>query len=82
MRAASAGRAHPVFGLWRVALRGDLERAMDAGVRKIDAWTAGHRLAEIDYAADPFDPFFNANRPEDLATAARWLEAGSAARAP
>lgn len=81
-RAASAGRAHPVFGLWRVSLRGDLERAMDAGVRKIDAWTARHRLAEIDYAAEPFDPFFNANRPEDLATAARWLAAGSAARAP
>ena len=78
VRAASAGRAHPVFGLWRVSLKGDLERAMGAGVRKIDAWTARHRLAEIDYAAEPVDPFFNANRPEDLATAARWLADGAA----
>ena len=43
--------------------------------------TAAMDVAEIDYAADPFDPFFNANRPEDLATAARWLAAGSAGRA-
>ena len=47
VRAASAGRAHPVFGLWRVSLRGDLERAMGAGVRKIDAWTARHRLVDL-----------------------------------
>ena len=72
--AASAGRTHPVFGLWHQSLEDDLEHAMrDQGIRKIDAWTATHRLVEVDYNADPVDPFFNANRPEDLEMAAQWL---------
>ncbi len=72
--AASAGRAHPVAGLWPVALRTDLRRAMqDEDMRKIDAWTARYRLAQVDWPAEPVDPFFNANRPEDLAEAERLL---------
>lgn len=72
--AASAGRAHPVAGLWPVALRADLRRAMqDEDMRKIDAWTARYRLAQVDWPAEPVDPFFNANRPEDLAEAERLL---------
>ena len=68
--AASGGRTHPVFGLWPVALRGVLRRAMTAeGVRKVDQWTARYRLAVAEYRAEPFDPFFNTNRPEDLAQA-------------
>lgn len=72
--AASAGRAHPVAGLWPVALRADLRRAMqDEDMRKIDAWTARYRLARVDWPADAIDPFFNANQPEDLAEAERLL---------
>ena len=72
--AASAGRAHPVAGLWPVALRAELRRSMqDEDMRKIDAWTARYRLAQVDWPADPIDPFFNANRPEDLAEAERLL---------
>ena len=72
--AASAGRAHPVAGLWPVALRAELRRSMqDEDMRKIDAWTARYRLAHVDWPADPIDPFFNANRPEDLAEAERLL---------
>ncbi len=70
--AASGGRHHPVVGLWRVDLAADLRRAMvDEGVRRIDAWTARHRLAVVEYPADPVDPFFNANAPEDLVEAER-----------
>jgi molybdopterin-guanine dinucleotide biosynthesis protein A len=74
--AASAGRAHPVFGLWPVRLRGELRDAMTEGVRKVDLWTARYRLAVVDYpvgeqAGASFDPFFNTNRPEDLAEAER-----------
>ena len=66
--AASGGRAHPVFGLWPVRLREDLRRALcDDGIRKVDAWTARHALAEVDFPVAGHDPFFNANRPEDLA---------------
>jgi molybdopterin-guanine dinucleotide biosynthesis protein A len=69
--AASGGRTHPVFGLWPVELRDALRRAMvEEGIRKVDAWTARYRLAIVDYPADPFDPFFNTNRPDDLAVAA------------
>lgn len=74
--ARSAGRTHPVFGLWPVALAGDLRSALvEEGLRKIDAWTARHRLVEASFPAGPFDPFFNLNSPEDLAEAARLLEA-------
>ena len=71
-RATSGGRAHPVFGLWPVRLRDDLEAAMRSdGVRKVDIWTARHRLVEAEFATEPLDPFFNTNSPEDLEEAAR-----------
>ncbi|MDW8125336.1 MAG: molybdenum cofactor guanylyltransferase MobA [Geminicoccaceae bacterium] len=70
--AASAGRAHPVFGLWPMRLAADLRRALlEEGLRKIDVWTARYRLAVVDWPAEPFDPFFNVNTPEDLAEAGR-----------
>jgi molybdenum cofactor guanylyltransferase len=74
--AASGGRAHPVFGLWPVRLADDLRAAMiEEGIRKVDVWTARHRLVEVPFATDPIDPFFNTNRPEDLAEAERLLRA-------
>ena len=69
--AGSGGRTHPVFGLWPLALREDLRAALASGVRKVDQWTAGYRLVEVEFPAAPIDPFFNANRPEDLAEAER-----------
>jgi molybdenum cofactor guanylyltransferase len=72
--AASGGRTHPVFGLWPVRLAGELRAAMvDEGIRKVDVWTARHRLVEVDFPTEPIDPFFNTNRPEDLAEAERLL---------
>ena len=74
--AASGGRPHPVFGLWPVRLRDDLRRALvDQAIRKVDLWTVRHRLATVPFADYPVDPFFNANRPEDLETAATLLKA-------
>jgi molybdopterin-guanine dinucleotide biosynthesis protein A len=67
--AASGGREHPVFGLWPVALREDLRKALTEGVRKVDQWTARYHLAQVEFAATPYDPFFNVNSPEDLAEA-------------
>ena len=68
--AASSGQHHPVVGLWPVALREDLRRAIiEEEIRKVDAWTARYRLAVVDFAVDRIDPFFNANRPEDLVQA-------------
>jgi molybdopterin-guanine dinucleotide biosynthesis protein A len=72
--AASGGRSHPVFGLWPVRLREDLRRAVvEEGIRKVDQWTMRHRLVTVPFADRPVDPFFNANRPEDLEAAAMLL---------
>ncbi len=72
--ATSGGQAHPVFGLWRVELREDLRRALvEEQIYKVDRWTARYKLAAVEFPATPVDPFFNANRPEDLAEAERLL---------
>ncbi|HTT78087.1 MAG TPA: molybdenum cofactor guanylyltransferase MobA [Stellaceae bacterium] len=74
--AASGGQPHPVIGLWPVGLRGDLRDALTAqGIRKVDVWTARYKLATVEFAAGPIDPFFNANRPDDLERAAILLAA-------
>ena len=76
--AASNGRAHPVFGLWPVALATALRSAMvDEGIRKVVAFTERYPLAEAGFPAQPFDPFFNTNRPEDLAEAERLIAASA-----
>ncbi|MEX2035903.1 MAG: molybdenum cofactor guanylyltransferase MobA [Xanthobacteraceae bacterium] len=63
---------HPVVGLWPVALRADLRRALTVdGLRKIESWTARHGVALADWPAEPVDPFFNVNTPEDAAAAER-----------
>jgi len=76
--AASGGRSHPVFGLWPVRLRDDLRRAVvDQGIHKVDLGTARHQLTTVSFPMQPVDPFFNANRPEDLETAVALLEAAA-----
>jgi molybdopterin-guanine dinucleotide biosynthesis protein A len=76
--AASGGQPHPVIGLWPVRLRADLRHAvLDEGIRKVDRWTGRYRLATVTFDDRPVDPFFNANRPEDLAAAEYFLEAGN-----
>jgi molybdopterin-guanine dinucleotide biosynthesis protein A len=70
---------HPVVGLWAVALRHDLRRAVvDEGLRKIEVWTARHGVAIADWPDQPVDPFFNVNTPEDLAQAERLAGSGNA----
>lgn len=72
--AKSNGRTHPVFGLWHTTLTSDLRQALvEEDIRKIDLWTARHGLAEVEFACTPLDPFFNANRQEDLALAEEML---------
>jgi molybdenum cofactor guanylyltransferase len=71
--AQSNGQSHPVFGLWQVSLRDDLRAALAGGLRKVDQWTARYKLVEVEFLAEPVDPFFNANRPEDLAEAERLV---------
>ncbi len=72
--AASRGQPHPVIGLWPVRLRDELRHALvDEGIRKVDLWTGRYRLATVEFPVAGIDPFFNANRPEDLDAAAALL---------
>jgi molybdenum cofactor guanylyltransferase len=71
--ATSGEWRHPVVGLWPVDLRADLRRAVVAeGLRKIEAWTARHGVALALWPAEPVDPFFNVNTPEDAAQAEQF----------
>jgi len=77
--AASGGRDHPVFALWPIRLAAALRAAMlEEDIRKVDVFTARYRLARASWDSVPFDPFFNANRPDDWARAEALLtmEAG------
>jgi molybdopterin-guanine dinucleotide biosynthesis protein A len=70
--ARSGDWRHPVVGLWPVALREDLRKAlMVEGLHKIEIWTARHGVAIADWPVEPIDPFFNVNTPEDVAAAER-----------
>ncbi|MGA7431170.1 MAG: molybdenum cofactor guanylyltransferase MobA [Xanthobacteraceae bacterium] len=61
---------HPVVALWSVALREDLRRALtEENLHKIEIWTGRHGIAIADWPAEPVDPFFNVNTPEDAARA-------------
>ena len=64
---------HPTFGLWPVALHDDLRDALGQGVRKVVQWVSPHGMVKATFSADPFDPFFNVNRPEDFEKAQQFL---------
>ncbi|GJM01311.1 MAG: molybdenum cofactor guanylyltransferase [Methyloligella sp.] len=71
--AKSGGWHHPIFGLWPIELASDLETQLNAGVRKIRAWTSTHPNSAIEFEEQnikgtKIDPFFNINKPEDFDT--------------
>jgi molybdopterin-guanine dinucleotide biosynthesis protein A len=57
-------QAQPVFCLLKTDLLESLVRFIQGGQRKIDRWTAQHRVAEV--AFDDPAAFFNANTPQEL----------------
>ena len=76
---ASFGRQHPVFGLWPVALADDLRAGLEAGTRKVLDWTDRHDTVTVEFVSaligdTEIDPFFNTNRPEELAKASDILQ--------
>ena len=81
--ARSEEGVHPVFGLWPVSLAPALEASVKTGMRKVQAWIAHHDAEQIFFPATvvgglKIDPFFNINRPEELAEAEALLEAAAA----
>jgi molybdopterin-guanine dinucleotide biosynthesis protein A len=66
------GIRHPTVALWPLSLRHDLHRALrEEGLRKVGVFAARHGRVDVPFPAGPdgIDPFFNINRPEDLARA-------------
>jgi molybdenum cofactor guanylyltransferase len=80
--ATSEEGVHPVIGLWPLAMAPQLEDSLAQGMRKVGAWTKQHGAREVFFApvevgGRRVDPFFNINRPEDLAEASALLQAAS-----
>ncbi|VAV92790.1 Molybdenum cofactor guanylyltransferase [hydrothermal vent metagenome] len=73
--AKTNGRAHPVVGMWPVALADNLRQAMThENIRKVDLWTARFKLVQVEFETEPVDPFFNINRPQDIEKAEQILQ--------
>ena len=74
--ASCAGRRHPTFALWPLALRHSLRRFLvEEQGRRVLSFIERHPFTTVDFepvtlAGGPrFDPFFNVNTPADLAEA-------------
>jgi molybdopterin-guanine dinucleotide biosynthesis protein A len=65
--AMSNGQEHPALGLWPVHLKDNLRKALAlGGIRQVRSWSAVHGVGYAHWSAEPFDPFLNINRPDDL----------------
>ncbi len=76
--AASGTRTHPVFGLWDVALAGDLSAALAQGLRAVHHFAEAQASAVVDFPLieveeTTIDPFFNVNTPAELEEARALL---------
>ncbi len=61
-------RPQPVFVLMHISVKDSLQRFLDAGGRKIDAWTALHPMALVDFKqAGDTKAFANVNTLSELA---------------
>jgi molybdopterin-guanine dinucleotide biosynthesis protein A len=70
--ARSGGQDHFLTGLWSVGLCEELDLAMvKDGLVRVQDWARRCRAVSVNWPAQPHDPFFNINTPEDLAEARR-----------
>ncbi len=72
--ATSGGSTHPVVALWPIAIRQDMRHALiEENIHKMGAFIDRHKVAAADWPIEPYDPFFNANEPQDIAQAEKIL---------
>lgn len=71
--AASGGVLHPVCALWRRDALRQAQRYADQGGRSLRGFAASVGFRTVDWQVEPYDPFFNVNRAEDLVEAERLL---------
>jgi molybdopterin-guanine dinucleotide biosynthesis protein A len=82
--ARSESGLHPTFGLWPLSIVSDLEKSLRAAERKALEFVARHDAKHVAFPPAvigdrAIDPFFNINRPEDLAEAEALLRATASA---
>ena len=71
---------HPVVGMWPLSLGRALKAALAGGLRRASRWAEMQNATEVffppvEIGGRTVDPFFNINRPEDLAEAEVLLAA-------
>jgi molybdopterin-guanine dinucleotide biosynthesis protein A len=68
--ARSGGRTHPAVAVWPVSIRIDLRHALVVeDMRKVETFLQNYSRAIVEWPIEPYDPFFNANYPSNLAVA-------------
>ena len=73
--ASSGGELHPVCSFWRNAAIYEFPRYCASGRRSLRGFAEQLGFAEVVWPAEPSDPFFNINSPDDLAAAETLLGA-------
>ena len=78
--AVSDGRRHPTIALWPVTLEDEARKTLKRGELSVDAFAKRHGAIAVSFPMSNIggrtvDPFFNANTPDDLATARALLDA-------
>jgi molybdopterin-guanine dinucleotide biosynthesis protein A len=72
--ACSGGQKHHAVALWPVLLADDIRHALTVERQNsVGRFCARYSVACADWPVTPFDPFFNVNTPEDVATAEELL---------
>ncbi len=65
--ATSKLAVHPVFALWHVSLKAEIEAQLATGqVPRLQEWMENHNPVKVDFPVEKYDPFFNINTPQDL----------------
>ena len=82
--AASAGRSHPVIGLWPLSIKDDLRQALLVeGLRKVGQFAERYRKAVAEFPLENgHDPFTNVNTADELDATRRQAPPDRAAIPP
>jgi molybdopterin-guanine dinucleotide biosynthesis protein A len=67
--ASSSGQLHPVCSLWRTSAERQVEDYLSGERRSLGGFAGLVGFREVEWATEPFDPFFNINTADDLARA-------------
>ena len=73
--ASSHGRKHNIFGLWSLDLYDKLEDDLiNNNIRKVQDWTEKHKINNVEFKFEKYDPFFNINTLDDLKNAKKIIK--------